>query len=121
MSEVTLIPVDPTADEVQYLEDRIYEFNSHATDIADGEPLAFFVRERDHIVAGICGNTWGGRASARSSSGFEEPPSSPTPAGEELTREGRSGQEPLSSAGTITRFLKVRFSTGSSGMPRLAW
>ena len=57
MSEVTLIPVDPTADEVQYLEDRIYEFNSRATDIADGEPLAFFVRERDRIVAGICGNT----------------------------------------------------------------
>ena len=28
MNEVTLIPVDPTPDEVQYLEDRIYEFNS---------------------------------------------------------------------------------------------
>jgi N-acetylglutamate synthase-like GNAT family acetyltransferase len=65
MSEVTLIPVDPTADEVQYLEDRIYEFNSRATDIADGEPLAFFVRERDHIVAGICGNTWGGACELR--------------------------------------------------------
>jgi hypothetical protein len=34
MSEVTLIQVDPTPDEVHYLEDRIYEFNSSATDHA---------------------------------------------------------------------------------------
>ena len=65
MSEVTLTPVDPTPEEVQYLEDRIYEFNSGATDIADGELLAFFVRERDRIVAGICGNTWGGTCELR--------------------------------------------------------
>ena len=60
-----MIPVDPTPDEVQYLEDRIYEFNSRATDIADGELLAFFVRESDRIVAGICGNTWGGTCELR--------------------------------------------------------
>jgi GNAT superfamily N-acetyltransferase len=65
MSEVELIPIDPTPDEVQYLEDRIYEFNSRATGIADGEWLAFFVRERDRIVAGICGNTWGGTCELR--------------------------------------------------------
>ena len=65
MSEVTLIPVDPTADEVQYLEDRIYEFNSGATDIAEGEQLAFFVRDRERILAGICGNTWGGTCELR--------------------------------------------------------
>src|SRR5262249_21665426 len=65
MSEVTLIPVDPTPDEVQYLEDRIYEFNSSTTGIADGELLAFFVREGDRIVAGICGNTWGGTCELR--------------------------------------------------------
>jgi N-acetylglutamate synthase-like GNAT family acetyltransferase len=65
MSEVTLIPVDPTPDDVQYLEDRIYEFNSRATNIADGELLAFFVREHDRIVAGICGNTWGGTCELR--------------------------------------------------------
>jgi len=39
MSEVTLTPVEPTPDELQYLEERIYEFNSSATDIADGEPI----------------------------------------------------------------------------------
>ena len=65
MSEVMLTPVDPTSDEMQYLEDRIYEYNSSVTDIADGKLLAFFVRERNDIVAGICGNTWGGTCELR--------------------------------------------------------
>jgi len=65
MREVTLTAVDPTPDEVQYLEDRIYEFNSSATGIGDGEWLAFFLRDRDRIVAGICGNTWGGTCELR--------------------------------------------------------
>jgi GNAT superfamily N-acetyltransferase len=65
MSEVTLIPVEPTPDDVQYLEDRIYEFNSNATNITDGELLGFFIREGDRIVAGICGNTWGGTCELR--------------------------------------------------------
>jgi hypothetical protein len=52
---------EPTPDQLQYLEDRIYEFNSGATGITDGEWLAIFVKdERGRIVAGICGNTWGG-------------------------------------------------------------
>jgi GNAT superfamily N-acetyltransferase len=59
MEDLKLIPVDPTPDEVRYLEDRIYDFNSRATGITDGEWLAFFVREGDRVVAGICGNTWG--------------------------------------------------------------
>ncbi len=65
MSEVTLTAVDPTPDEVQYLEDRIYEFNASATGIGDGELLAFLVREDDRIVAGICGNTWAGTCELR--------------------------------------------------------
>src|SRR5512144_399939 len=56
-----LISTEPTPGEVQYLEDRIYEFNSAATGITDGAWLAIFVRDADdRIVAGICGNTWGG-------------------------------------------------------------
>jgi GNAT superfamily N-acetyltransferase len=56
-----VITKDPTPDLVQYLEDRIYEFNSRATGITDGAWLAIYVRdERDRVVAGICGNTWGG-------------------------------------------------------------
>lgn len=55
------INTEPRPDQVQYLEDRIYEFNSTATGITDGEWLSIFVRdEEDRIVAGICGNTWGG-------------------------------------------------------------
>ena len=54
-------PIEPTPDEVQYLEDRLYEFNSSVTGITDGAWLAFFLRdESGRIVAGICGNTWGG-------------------------------------------------------------
>lgn len=52
---------EPAPDQVQYLEDRIYEFNSRVTGITGGEWLAIFVRDdRDRLVAGICGNTWGG-------------------------------------------------------------
>ena len=58
-------PVDPTPLELEYLEDRIYEFNSRATGIDDGRLLAFFVREQDSIIAGICGNTWGGTCELR--------------------------------------------------------
>jgi len=59
MSNVVLNAADPTPDDVQYLEDRIYEFNSSVTGIGDGEFLAFFVRDGERIAAGICGNTWG--------------------------------------------------------------
>jgi GNAT superfamily N-acetyltransferase len=51
----------PTPEQIQYLEDQLYEFNSGATGIRDGKWLAIFVKdERGRIVAGICGNTWGG-------------------------------------------------------------
>jgi GNAT superfamily N-acetyltransferase len=56
-----VITTEPTPEQVQYLEDRIYEFNSSATGITDGEWLAIFVNDAEgRIVAGICGNTWGG-------------------------------------------------------------
>jgi GNAT superfamily N-acetyltransferase len=56
-----VIETDPTPEQIQYLEDRLYEFNAAATGITDGQGLAIFVRdEQDRIVAGICGHTWGG-------------------------------------------------------------
>jgi len=56
-----VIERDPTLEQIQYLEDRIYEFNSTVTGLTDGEMIAIFVRDADaRIVAGICGNTWGG-------------------------------------------------------------
>ena len=61
-----VISSEPAPEEIQYLEDRIYEFNSGATGITDGEWLAIFVRDDDgRIAAGICGNTWGGCAEIR--------------------------------------------------------
>lgn len=56
-----VITSEPAPDQVQYLEDRLYEFNSGATGITDGQWLSIFV-EDDHgrIIAGLCGNTWGG-------------------------------------------------------------
>ncbi len=61
-----VISAEPKPSEVQHLEDRIYEFNSSATGITDGEWLGIFLRDENHrIVAGICGNTWGGCAEIR--------------------------------------------------------
>ena len=56
-----IIGTNPAPDDIQYLEDRIYEFNSAATGLTDGEWLAIFVRDaNDRIIAGICGALWGG-------------------------------------------------------------
>ena len=61
-----VISTQPAAGEVQYLEDRLDEFNSYTTGIKGGEWLAIFVRDKDdRIIAGICGNTWGGCAEIR--------------------------------------------------------
>jgi GNAT superfamily N-acetyltransferase len=55
-----VIETDPIPEQIQYLEDRLYVFNSQTTGIHDGEGLAIFVRdEQGQIVAGICGHTWG--------------------------------------------------------------
>ena len=57
---------DPLPADVQYLEDRIAEFNAAATSIGDGQWLSILVRDdAGGIVAGICGNTWGGGAEIR--------------------------------------------------------
>lgn len=61
-----IVSSERAAAEVQYLEDRLYEFNSAATGIADGAWLAIFVRDdNQRIVAGICGNSWGACAEIR--------------------------------------------------------
>jgi GNAT superfamily N-acetyltransferase len=65
MRRWTLHRAEPTPGDVQYLEDRIYEYNSRVTGIADGALLGFFVRGDDRIVAGIYGNTWGGTCEVR--------------------------------------------------------
>lgn len=49
----------PSAEELQFLEDRIYEHNSSRTGRDDGRSFGFFIRdEQDEIVAGLDGWTW---------------------------------------------------------------
>jgi GNAT superfamily N-acetyltransferase len=56
-----MISTEPTPEQVQYLEDRLYEYNSSVTGITDGEWLSIFVKDdTGRLVAGLCGNTWGG-------------------------------------------------------------
>jgi GNAT superfamily N-acetyltransferase len=56
-----VVDSQPALDDVQYLEDRLYEHNAGSTGISDGAWLAIFVRdETTRLVGGICGNTWGG-------------------------------------------------------------
>lgn len=56
-----VVSTTPTPDEVQYLEDRLYEFNSAATGIAGGEWLSILVKDAEgRIAAGICGAVRGG-------------------------------------------------------------
>jgi len=61
-----VVTADPAPEDVQYLEDRLGEFNAAATGISDGAWLAIFVRDQDRrIVAGLCGSTFGGAADIR--------------------------------------------------------
>lgn len=49
----------PSFEELQFLEDRLYEFNSDQTGQDDGQLFAYFIRnDRQEIVAGLSGWTW---------------------------------------------------------------
>ena len=49
----------PSLEELQFLEDRLYEFNSSKTGANDGQLFAFFIRnDQQEIVAGLSGWTW---------------------------------------------------------------
>jgi ribosomal protein S18 acetylase RimI-like enzyme len=55
------ILTDPDPKDLEFLEERIIEFNYDATGYRDGENLAIFVRdEQNEIIAGLSGFTWGG-------------------------------------------------------------
>jgi putative oxidoreductase len=61
-----VIETDPSPEQIQYLEDRIYQFNAGVTRITDGEWLAIFVRDdAGRVLAGIAGATWGGTCEIR--------------------------------------------------------
>jgi predicted permease len=46
-----VIETDPTPEHIQYLEDRLYEFNSAATGITDGQGLAIFVKDAQEALS----------------------------------------------------------------------
>jgi ribosomal protein S18 acetylase RimI-like enzyme len=55
----TLTKVTPSTEELQFLEDRIYEHNSSQTGQDNGQLFGFFIRnDKQEIVAGLSGWTW---------------------------------------------------------------
>ncbi len=55
---------DQSADERQFLDERIYEYNVAATGFRDGRLMLFTMRDdTDAVIAGLTGWTWGGCAS----------------------------------------------------------
>lgn len=59
MNHIVLTKVEPTAEEIQFMEDRLYEHNSARTGKDDGQLFGFFIRnEKQEIVAGLSGWTW---------------------------------------------------------------
>ena len=69
MQTVAMEPIletEPSAEDVRFLEDRLYDFNCAATGITDGQWLAFFLRDAGgEIAAGLHGTTWGGCCKVR--------------------------------------------------------
>jgi len=51
---------EPASADVEFLEDRLYQFNADTTGIGDGRGLGVFLRDESNvIVAGAAGHTWG--------------------------------------------------------------
>ena len=51
---------NPAAEDIQFLDDRIYDFNMEAPGIRNGELLGIFVRDPAGVIeAGLSGWTWG--------------------------------------------------------------
>ena len=51
---------EPSPADIEWLEERLYEFNKDATGISDGRSLGVFLRDAEQsIVAAAAGHTWG--------------------------------------------------------------
>ena len=49
----------PSPDDLQFLEDRLYEYNSRQIGREDGQLFAFFIRnDQQEVLAGLSGWTW---------------------------------------------------------------
>jgi GNAT superfamily N-acetyltransferase len=57
---------EPSSADIEYLEDRLYDFNVDATGIDGGQTLGIFLRDESAtMVAGAAGHTWGGTCELR--------------------------------------------------------
>lgn len=62
-----LVETEPAAQDVQFLEERLHEYNDAQTGITDGKGLAIFLRDDWSVIrAGLSGWTWGGCCYIRS-------------------------------------------------------
>ena len=60
------IETKPDLKDVQFLDDQLTDFNFTTTGIYDGELLSIFLRnEKNEVMAGIYGWTWGGTCEIR--------------------------------------------------------
>ena len=66
MQNNDLLFEEPSPNDVQFLEERLYEFNLATTGIEDGRALGIFVRDDSgNIVGAAAGHTWGGTCELR--------------------------------------------------------
>jgi GNAT superfamily N-acetyltransferase len=51
---------EPSSSDIEFLEDRLYEFYVATTGISDGRSLGVFLRDESrNVMAGAAGHTWG--------------------------------------------------------------
>lgn len=61
-----VVESEPDVQDVQFLEDRLHEYNDAKTGITDGKWLAIFIRDDTGAIwAGLSGWAWGGCCSIR--------------------------------------------------------
>jgi GNAT superfamily N-acetyltransferase len=65
--EDLIIESEPTAADIEFLDDRLYDYNIEQTGYSNGQRLAIFVRDAQQAIrAGLDGWTWGGSGEIRS-------------------------------------------------------
>lgn len=62
-----VVECEPAVADIEFLDDRLYDYNIEQTGLQDGERLAIFVRDAQQTIrAGLDGWTWGGSGEIRS-------------------------------------------------------
>lgn len=65
--EDLIIESEPAAGDVEFLDDRLYDYNVEQSGYSDGQRLAIFLRDDQRTIrAGLDGWTWGGSGEIRS-------------------------------------------------------